>query len=119
MVYVQAGKGKCFESSLSDFVELEVSHFGIGGVFDGGDWLTIDDIVSDLTQEDAVGADILFGTVGGDRFGNEIRGDRAVDENFLWFLFSHDGIKCTDTLHADANANEGLNHGIFKFNAIE
>ncbi len=66
MINVEAGQRIGFEGSLSDFVELEVSHFGIRRVLDGGDWFAIDDIISDLAEEDAVGTDILFGAVGGD-----------------------------------------------------
>ena len=100
-------------------MELEIGHIGIGGVFDGSDWLAIDDIISNLSEEDAVGTNVLFGAVGGDGFGDEVRRDRAVDEDFLWFLFCHYRIKSTDTSHADANADEGLDHGIFKFNFIQ
>ena len=119
MINVEAGQRIGFEGSLSDFVEFEVSHFRVSGVFDSDDRLAIDHVISDLTQEDAVGADILFGAVGGDGFGDEIRRDRAVDEDFLWFLFCHYRIKSTDTSHADAYADEGLDHGIFKFNFIQ
>ncbi len=119
MVNMQAGYRICFEGCFSDFVELEVSHLGISGVFDSSDWLPIDHVISDLAEEDAVGTDILFGAMGGDRFGDEIRRDRAIDEDFFWFLFCHYRIKSTDTSHADANANEGLCHGILILDFIE
>ena len=119
MVDMETGQRIGFEGGLSDFVELEIRHFRVSGVFDSDDRLAIDHVISDLTQEDAVGANILFGAVGGDGFGDEIRRDRAVDENFLWFLFCHYRIKSTDTSHAYANADEGLDHGIFKFNFIQ
>ncbi len=119
VVDVQASERICFEGGFPDFVEFEVCHFGISGILDGNDWFAFDDIISDLAEEDAVGSDILFGTMGGDGFGDEVWGDRAVDEDFFRFLFCHYRIKSTDTSHADANADEGLDHGIFKFNAIE
>ena len=95
MVNMQAGKQVSFEGCLSDFMELQVGHFRIGGVFDGSDWFAIDDIISNLAEEDAVGADVHFGAMGGNRFGNEIRRNRAVDEDFFWFLFCHYKIKNT------------------------
>ena len=100
-------------------MELEIGHIGIGGVFDGSDWLAIDDIISNLSEEDAVGTNVLFGAVGGDGFGDEVRRDRAVDEDFFRLLFSHYSCKSKDRSYADANANEGLDHGIFKFNFIQ
>jgi len=66
VVDVQAGERICFEGGFPDFVEFEVCHFGVSGVFDGSDWFAIDHVISDLAEEDAVGADILFGTMGGD-----------------------------------------------------
>lgn len=119
MIDVQAGKGVCFEGGFSDFVKFEVGHFGIGGVLDGDHFLAIDLVISHLAEKYAVGTNVLFSAVGGDRFGDEIRGDRAVDEDFFRFLFSHDESKSTDTLYADANAEEGMDHGILKLNAIE
>ncbi len=119
MVDMETGQRIGFEGGLSDFVELEIRHFRVSGVFDSDDRLAIDHVISDLTQEDAVGADVLFGAMGGDGFGDEVRRDRAVDEDFLWFLFCHYRIKSTDTSHADAYADEGLDHGIFKFNFIQ
>ena len=83
--------------------------------------LHLDDVSCwpNLAEEDAVGTDILFGAMGSNRFGDEVRRDRAVDEDFLWFLFCHYRIKSTDPSHADAYADEGLDHGIFKFNFIQ
>lgn len=114
MVNMQAGKWIYFEGCFSDFVELEVSHFGVRGVFDGSDWFAINKIISDLAEEDAVGADVLFSAVRGDRLSDEVRRDRAVDEYFFRFPFCHYKIKSTDTSHADTNTNEWLDHGIFK-----
>ena len=119
VVDMETGQRIGFEGSLPDFMELEVGHFGVSGVFDGSDWFAIDHVISNLAEEDAVGTDILFGAMGSNRFGDEVRRDRAVDEDFLWFLFCHYRIKSTDTSHADAYADEGLDHGIFKFNFIQ
>lgn len=55
-----------FEGSLSDFVELEIGHFRVSGVFDGSDWFAVDHIISNLAEENAVGTYVLFGAVGGD-----------------------------------------------------
>lgn len=118
MVDVEAGQWVCGEGSFPDFVKLEVGHFGVGGVFDGGNSFSIDDVISDLAEEDAMGTDVFFGAVGGNGLGYELRGDRAIDENFLWFLFGHDEIKSTDTSHANTNPDKWLDHRILFFNAI-
>jgi len=87
MVDMEASEWVGSEGSLADFVEFEVGHFGIGSVFDGGNWFAVDNVISDLAEEDAVGADVFLGAMGGNGFSYEIGRDRALDKDLFWFLF--------------------------------
>ncbi len=87
MVDMQAGQWISSKGCFPDLMELKVSHFRIGGVFDGGYRFTIDHIIPDLAQKDAVGSNVLFSAMRCNGLGDKLRGDRAIDEDFLWFLF--------------------------------
>ena len=74
---------------FTDFMKFLIGHFPIGGVFNPGDGLAFDDVLSYLAQENAVGTDFRFRAVRCDGASYEVRRDGAIEEDGFGFLFRH------------------------------
>ena len=87
VVNVHASQREFGENFLSDLVHFLQCHFFISRVFDGRNGFSANFIGTDLSEENAVRADICFRRMLGDAVGDKRGIDRAVYEYVLnWFF---------------------------------